>query len=228
RRGKANGAREVELQTNATRLADRQLCDTLAEAGVDIAFVSLHGATAEVSDTVTAAPGTFAKTVAGLDQLARSAIAVRINYVLCEPNRHQFPAFVDQVAQRWPQAAITVSFVGMSTDLVPRETWLVPRYRDVLPPLAEGLSRARRHGLEVGGFDSMCGLPLCLVPEDRRPFHALAELPKSYDGGEFLKPAPCARCVLQTRCFGLRRGYARMYGWDELRPITTLPSPADP
>src|SRR5690606_2237526 len=35
RRGKAAGAREVELQTNATRLADPALVESLAEAGVD-------------------------------------------------------------------------------------------------------------------------------------------------------------------------------------------------
>ncbi|MEX1368737.1 MAG: radical SAM protein [Nannocystaceae bacterium] len=223
RRAKAHGAREVELQTNATGLGDAARCRELARAGVDIAFVSLHGGTAEVSDGVTAAPGTFERTLAGVDQLCAAGIRVRLNFVLCQLNHHELPAFVDLVAQRWPAAAITLSFVGTSTDLVPREAWLVPRYRDVLPSLRQGLSLAREHGLEVGGFDSMCGLPLCLVPDDLRPFFRLAELPSGYDGGEFIQPAPCRGCVLQSRCFGLRRGYAQMYGWDELRPVTTPP-----
>ena len=227
RRGKAKGACEVELQTNATRLHDAALCRALADAGVDIAFVSLHGATAAVSDHVTAAPGTFARTLAGLDQLREVGLRTRINFVLCEPNRHELPAFVALVAARWPAAAITISFIGMSTDLVPRERWLVPRYRDVLPPLRQALALARAHGLELGGFDSMCGLPLCLVPDDPTPFLSLAELPPGGGDGEFVKPAPCAGCVLQSRCFGLRRGYAQMYGWDELRPVTTTSSPTD-
>ncbi|MCX4247254.1 radical SAM protein [Paraliomyxa miuraensis] len=228
RRGKAHGVHEVELQTNATRLSDPALCEALRDAGVDIAFVSLHGATAAVSDEVTAAPGTFVRTLAGLDRLRDTGIHTRINFVLCEQNRHEFPAFVSLVAERWPGAAITISFVGMSTDLVPRERWLVPRYRDVLPPLREGLARARTHGLEVGGFDSMCGLPLCLVPDDLQPFFSLAELPPGGGDGEFVKPAPCDGCVLQSRCFGLRRGYASMYGWDELRPVTAVPPPTVP
>lgn len=221
RRGKAHGACEVELQTNATRLHDAALCQALAEAGLDVAFVSLHGATAAVSDEVTAAPGTFVRTLAGLDQLREAGIRTRINFVLCELNRHELPAFVALVAERWPRAAITISFVGMSTDLVPREAWLVPRYRDVLPPLSQAMALARAHGLAVGGFDSMCGLPLCLVPGDRTAFLSLSTLPSGGDGGEFVKPAPCASCVLESRCFGLRRGYAQMYGWDELRPVTT-------
>jgi molybdenum cofactor biosynthesis enzyme MoaA len=236
RRGKAHGACEVELQTNATRLADAALCRALAEAGLDIAFVSLHGATAAVSDEVTAAPGTHQRTLAGLDQLRAAGIRTRINFVLCELNRRELPAFVGLVAERWPQAAITISFVGMSTDLVPREAWLVPRYRDVLPALAQAMALARARGLELGGFDSMCGLPLCLVPGDRSAFLSLSALPPGGDGGEFVKPAPCAGCVLESRCFGLRRGYAQMYGWDELQPVTTPlggpgapdPAPASP
>jgi hypothetical protein len=223
RRAKAGGAQEVELQTNATQLGDRSRCEALAEAGVDIAFVSLHGATAEVGDTVTDAPGTFDETCAGIDQLYAAGIGVRLNYVLCTPNYAEFPAFVELVGRRWPAAAITVSFVGMSTDLVPRRPDLVPRYRDVREPLAEGLRRAEALGVEVEGFDSMCGLPACLVPGDISRFFDLPEVPAGYDGGEFVHPAPCRTCVLKTRCFGLRRSYAEMYGDGELSPIVADP-----
>src|SRR5439155_16755168 len=54
------GAAAVELQTNGTRLAHARLATALAEAGLDGAMVSLHGATAAISDAVTGAPGTFA------------------------------------------------------------------------------------------------------------------------------------------------------------------------
>jgi molybdenum cofactor biosynthesis enzyme MoaA len=219
RRAKAAGVLEVELQTNAVRLAEPGLAHTLADAGVDVAFVSLHGATAEVSDAITEAPGTHRRTLEGIDRLRAAGIRVRVNFVLCTPNHHEFPAFVELVAQRWPGAAINCSFVAPSTDLVPRTASLVPRYRDVLPSLAAGLREATRLDVEVGGFDSMCGIPLCLVPTDLQPFFALAELPAGYDRGEFLKPAACRQCVLEPRCFGIRRGYAELYGAAELRPV---------
>ncbi len=223
RRAKAHGAREVELQTNATQLGGSGRAAALAEAGVDVAFVSLHGASAKVCDAVTDAPGTWVQSCAGLDALAKTDIHVRINFVLCTLNFHEFPAFVDLVAARWPRAAITVSFVGMSTDLVPRSAELVPRYRDVLGPLADGLARARAHGVVTEGFDSMCGLPACLVPQAVADFFDLAELPEGYDGGEFVRPPACGTCVLKTRCFGLRRSYAEMYGDEELTPVTADP-----
>jgi pyruvate-formate lyase-activating enzyme len=217
--GKAEGAREIELQTNATRLDDGRVAELVA-AGLDTAFVSLHGATAATSDAITDAPDTFVRTVAGLDALARAGVRTRINFVFCTRNVAEFPAFVDLVASRWPTAAITVSFVAASTDLVPRTPDLVPRYTDVMPALVDGLARARAHGLEVGGFDSMCGIPLCLVPGPLAQFFALAELGSDAAADEFTKPAACTTCALQTRCFGLRRGYAELHGASELRPVS--------
>lgn len=216
---KARGARSVALQTNAIRLADPELTRSLVEAGVEQAMVSLHGSTAEISDGITGAPGTFAATVRGLDELARTSVSLRINFVFCQANHLDFPRFVDLVASRWPSAGIVFSFVGSHTDVVPRTTTLIPRFTEVMPPLLTGLARARDAGLSVYGFDSMCGLPLCLVPEsEREGFSGFAVAP---DGGrgEFVKGNVCAGCAERHRCYGVRRGYAELYGTTELRAL---------
>ena len=225
RHARASGVGELELQTNATRLADETLAHALASAGVDRAFVSLHGLDAATSDAVTEAPGTFDATVAGLDTLATTSIELRINFVLCELNHRQFPAFVRMVAQRWPQASVNVSFVAPSTDLVPRTLALIPRYEDVLPFVAEGMREGEAHGVVVDGFESMCGIPLCLVPGDLQRFVPLAAADHGLSQEEFIKPDGCGACVLQTRCFGLRRGYAELYGTEALRPVLDRSDP---
>jgi MoaA/NifB/PqqE/SkfB family radical SAM enzyme len=228
RYAKEAGVAEVELQTNATRMANDDLAATLAEAGVDRAFVSLHGIDAETSDQVTEAPGTFVKTVAGVDALARTAIALRLNFVLCQLNYRQFPAFVRMVAERWPQADVNVSFVAPSTDLVPRTQSLIPRYEDVLPHVAEGMRVGEAKGVTVDGFESMCGIPLCLVPGDLQRFIPFSDAVHGASAEEFVKPAGCASCVLQTRCFGLRRGYAELYGTEALQPVLDRTPSTDP
>ena len=212
------GAREIELQTNATKLGDRALTEALVTAGLDVAFVSLHGSRAEISDVVTEAPGTFEKTVAGLDELHRTTLTVRINFVFCQANYRDFPAFVELVSTRWPRASITVSFVGPSTDLVPRSAKLIPRYSDIAPYLAQGLALARARNTEVIGFDSMCGVPLCLVPEEVRALYEQLQAAPD-DGGEFIKTETCKQCTMNTQCFGLRRGYAELYGTTELQAV---------
>jgi hypothetical protein len=144
---------------------------------------------------------------------------VRLNFVFCEANHAEFPDYVDLVARRWPRVGLSISFVASSTDLVPRTRALVPRYADVMPSLAEGVRRARAAGLHVHGFESMCGLPLCLVPDDLVDVAALAEIAPGADRGEFLTAEACQRCRARSKCFGLRRGYAELHGADELRPF---------
>jgi molybdenum cofactor biosynthesis enzyme MoaA len=217
RLGSRAGTLPLQLQTNAVRLDDDALVRTLVDAGLREAFVSLHAGTADVSDALTGAPGTFDRTLAGIDNLVRAGVDVTTNYVISEPNAAEFPRYVALVAERWPTSSINVSFVAPSTDVVPRE--LVPRYSAVLPHLAEGLRLAETAGVTVRGFESMCGVPLCLVPEEMRRHLDFADITDGADGGEFVQPTPCEKCSARTRCFGVRRGYAELHGIAELRPL---------
>ena len=212
------GVRGIALQTNAIRLADPTLAQSLADAGVEQAMVSLHGSTAEISDFITSAPGTFEQTVLGIDQLAKTPIHTRLNFVFCQGNYRDFPGVAKMVAERWPNAALVISFVGSHTDVVPRSELLIPKFSEILPYLSEGVATARQADVILYGFDSMCGLPLCLVPEGERGVFPEAGLPQD-DGGEFVKGEACATCSEGHRCYGIRTGYAELYGFDELRPF---------
>ena len=211
----------VSLQTNAIRLDDAELTRALVDAGVGEAFVSLHGCTADVSDAITEAPGTFVRTVRGIDNLAATRARLTLNFVLCEKNRGQIVDFVRFVAARWPSALVNVSFVAASTDIVPRDRALIPRYSDVLPLLADAVTEAARLGVKLLGFESMCGIPLCLVPASLDGI-ALAEIPAGFDRGEFLHADACRGCRYETTCFGIRRGYAELYGTSELRTVAPI------
>jgi hypothetical protein len=197
---------------------------------VDVAFVSLHGSTAAVSDAVTGAPGTFDATVRGIDRLVASQIRVRLNFVHCTLNTSDYPDYVRMVASRWPGVTLTVSVVAPSTDLVPLTRELVPRYSEVRPHLAEGITLAKSLGLPVTGFESMCAVPLCLVPVEVREYLLLPELASHATTGsgrqdgqtgndEFVKPRACEQCRVNRRCFGVRQRYAELYGTSELSPV---------
>jgi sulfatase maturation enzyme AslB (radical SAM superfamily) len=210
----------IELQTNAVLLDDAERVRDLEQAGVDEVFVSLHGASAAVSDAVTAAPGTFVRTLAGLDNLAASSMKLIINFVICRANQLELVPFVQLVAARWPRALVNVSFVAASTDVVPRDESLVPRYTEVIPALDAAISEAELSGVQIGGFQAMCGLPLCLVPERARP-RVTDVIPEGFDGGEFVKADACQRCDLRATCYGIRRSYVELYGSGELEPVVS-------
>jgi molybdenum cofactor biosynthesis enzyme MoaA len=212
------GALRICLQSNATRLTARMLHE-LAQAGLDCVTTSLHATTAALSDELTGAPGTFEQTCAGIDEVARSGLELSINFVLCQANFAQFPDFVELVHARWPGATLIVSFVALATDLVPLDRKLIPRYADVLPSLQTGIERARALGLTLTGFESMCGLPLCQLPPELVRAPTSPQAPLDGDGGEFIRSEGCRRCGVRDRCWGIRRGYAQLYGNGELHPI---------
>jgi pyruvate-formate lyase-activating enzyme len=211
----------IQLQTNAIRLDDAAFVRELVDAGLREAFVSLHGATAETSDAVTEAPGTFARTVVGLDNLMAAGVHVTLNFVVCGKNLHELVALVRLAATRWPGADLNISFVAPSTDLVPRDPALVPKYSEAGPVIAEAVALAGEIGVHITGFESMCGLPLCLVPGSIERYATLPDVPEGFDKGEFEKPAACTTCTLSKKCYGVRRGYAEMHGTSELQPLGT-------
>lgn len=208
----------VQLQTNAIRCASGSLANDLREWGLREVFVSMHAAHAPVSDAITGAPGTFDKTVSGIDRLVDSGIGVTLNFVLFRSNLGELEAWVRLAAKRWPGARLNLSFVAPATDLVPSDSETVPRYSEVLPAVDNAARVAAECGVVLGGFESMCGLPLCLVPESLAGTLQLAVVPPGLDRGEFEKVAACSSCSLRDSCFGIRRRYVELYGAGELRP----------
>ena len=73
------GFRTVQIQTNARRLRDETLLDTLIEAGISEYFVSIHAGTAELDAYLTRDPRSFEEMLAGVRNIrARGARSSRI------------------------------------------------------------------------------------------------------------------------------------------------------
>jgi len=210
----------VQLQTNAVRFAQGDHAEQLLSLGVKDVFVSLHAAHAPPSDAITGAEGTFDKTLAGVDRLARAGVEVTLNFVVFRSNLGELVPWVRLASSRWPGVRLNVSFVAPATDVVPLDEETVPRYAEALPVIAEAVRLAEELGVRLGGFESMCGLPLCLVPGELGSRLQLTEVPVGLERGEFVKPSACGACVLEKRCFGIRRRYVELYGAGELSPVT--------
>ncbi len=206
----------VELQTNAVLLDDPARVRALRDAGLGLAFVSLHGSCAEVSDRVTGAPGTWVRTVVGIDGLLAAGVPVAINFVLCGANHHDLPATVRLVAERWPSARFTLSYVAASTDLVPRDAETIPRYSDVARSLAAAVTLATTLTVEIAGLDSMCAMPLCTLPEGLLDWRSLADAAVPSDERLFVRAPACEGCAARSKCWGVRPVYAQLHGLSEL------------
>ncbi len=82
------------LITNGRRLKDKSYVETLEKAGLDFVQVTLESHKAEIHDKMTAAPGSWNETTAGIRNAVNSQIYVTTNTTL---SKHNAPKFLDTI-----------------------------------------------------------------------------------------------------------------------------------
>ena len=227
---KARAARfeRVRIQTHGMRLADADYCKALVDAGVNEYFVSVAGPSAASHDAITGVPGSFAKTLEGLERLDRlDGVATLTNTVVTELSYPLLDEVVDRLAhlRGLAQMEFWVYWPMRESD----DRNLVAPNTAVAPRLLSAIRRARAHGrsVEVKNF------PECLLGEESwalvnaqpQLFIDSAFWPEFMRNG-FYQCAYRERCA-STECLGLGTAYVRKFGDDSgiLRPIGLQPVP---
>jgi radical SAM protein with 4Fe4S-binding SPASM domain len=136
----------VKLLTNATMVTDA-IAERLAQAGVLEVSVSVYGTTAEVHDRVTEMPGSFHRTMAGIERLRAHGIRVALKAPLLAAN--------GQVA-RDVRALTQMQNMPCTLDLS-----IAPKTNGDAGPLALMLNKAQMVRLM-----SEPGLSEMLIPDD--------------------------------------------------------------
>jgi MoaA/NifB/PqqE/SkfB family radical SAM enzyme len=222
RRARAAGFEHVRIQTHGMHLAQPAYCDELVEAGVDEYFVSVAGPDAETHDAITTVPGSFEKTVRGLEILDGHERAITLTNTVVTSRSFRFlPAVVDRLAhlRRLVQMEFWVYWPMSESD----DKDLVAPHTAIAPYLREAIARARAlgRGVEVKNF------PECLLGDDHAAlmntqpqlFIDPAFWPEFMRNG-FYQCVYRDRCA-STECLGLSTAYIAKYGYEEraLRPI---------
>jgi len=89
----------VNLITNGVRLGEEaSYGQTLADAGLDSAQVSLEGGSAAVHDAITQHPGSWVRTTAAVRHLRAAKVHTHTNTTICGGNRAHLDELVDYVA----------------------------------------------------------------------------------------------------------------------------------
>ena len=220
------GYRDIELVTNGRRLAYPAYCRDLVAAGLTAVTISIHGDTPKVHDALTRTPGSFLQSVTGLRNMAALHAVVgrpRItaSTVLTRTNLRCIGAAVAMFA--------TAGASRVIVNHVEPEAEALTHFNAVVPRMTEAARALRRVTPPPGIEYKVEGLPLCLMP-GREEEAGDREVIYLWRGGRIVrvkatrrqtKGPPCARCTLSQRCDGVWIEYARRYGWDEFRPVTT-------
>jgi len=130
------GYRSINVTSNGRLLRDRGLTERLLTSGITHLLISLHGATAEVHEAATDAPGSFAETVAGIDHV----MALRPAHVETGMNVTIVRANVDHLM---PLTAFAVA-KGFSKINFQFTTPFGRAWEDVVPPLDEAANAVMR------------------------------------------------------------------------------------
>lgn len=222
------GFRAVQIQTNGRMLAYPGAVERLLAAGATELSPSLHGATAEVHDALTRAPGSFEQTVAGIRNAVAAGASLITNTVMTRGNLADVPAIVELLASLGVRQA-QLAFVHPVGTAMERFDEVVPRLPDVVAPLARARAIARAHGMRLVTE----AVPFCFLPgmadlavEDAIPPTTVIDLDGRAADYSTWRVAegkehgdPCARCSMRARCEGPWREYVERFGWNELRPL---------
>jgi hypothetical protein len=227
RHARALGITSLTLETNAIQCARGDLAVRLRAAGLTDAFVSLHSADAAVSDAITRAPGTHARTVKGVHALLDAGVAVKINAVMTQEGLAHLAGLPDFIHAEFGRHGNLLRKLMLSYPTDPYEQALIPA---IVPEpatlrrvLAQTLERAFAVGLVPEGLDGPCGPPLCAFGADAR-VTSLAPIPEALPFRQYL--AACAGCAVRDACFGCRTADVALYGAACAEPLARRPDAA--
>ncbi len=218
-RARGHGVREIELQTNALTLGNRELADRLVDAGLNQAVVSLHAVDPERYLAITGA-GTPEEVIAGVRNLLDRQVRVELNVVHNHDNLDHLAAVVDVVAARIPEAEVLFS-VTYIVDGLPRD-WdhVAVRYSEAVPHLVLAMQRARDAGL-ANRLTGRCGTPPCTWRGHLDALHTFKLLEMASDEPEagHAWVEACEGCSARRNCYGINQAYLARFGADEFQAL---------
>jgi MoaA/NifB/PqqE/SkfB family radical SAM enzyme len=223
------GFEHVRIQTHGMHLANAKYCEQLVAAGIDEYFVSITAADAATHDAITEVPGSFDKTMRGLENLdALDNIVTITNTVVTKRSYQQLPDLVRRLShlRRLVQMDLWNYWPMRETD----DKDLIVSHPQALPFLKEAIVLCRSFGraVEVKNF------PECLLGDLSDALNN--DQPKLFIDPrfwpEFMRNG-FAQCIHRERCgsrkcLGLNTAYVKKFGWQpgELTPLPPFSPPS--
>jgi MoaA/NifB/PqqE/SkfB family radical SAM enzyme len=214
----------VRIQTHGMRLADESYCRELVEAGVKEFFVSVTAGNESLHDQITRVPGSFAKTIRGLENLQRfKDVRSLTNTVVTAMSYVSLPEVVERLKgisnltqmhfwTYWPMSAKDDLELCVSH-----------------PQAAEYLKTAIELARSYGRFVEVKNFPQCLLGKyadalcnDQPELRIDPRFWTEFHRNGFHQCAYKSVCA-STQCLGLNTAYADRFGWHEdlLRPLSS-------
>lgn len=221
-RARQAGFEHVRIQTHGMRLADIRYCRTLIDAGVDEFFISLTADNAGTHDFITEVPGSFDKTLLGMQNLGGFSSVVQLtNTVVTRLSYESLPGVVELL--REIPNLVEMDFWNYWPMQEEGDPKLLVSHFAVQPFLRKAIRMARGYGRDV----ETKNFPHCLLGSeadalvnDQPELRIDPSFWTEFNRNGFHQCAFRDVCG-SKQCLGLNAAYVTQYGWheDALQPM---------
>ena len=220
------------LVTNARLLAYAKVVDRLMELGLEYVYMSLHGGTAKMHNSMVRAHG-FEDAFNAVKQLSGRGIDLTVNCVVTERNKEHLLPLVDLLLP-FDDIVLKFSMVQPKGAADKLFTAVIPKVSEVGARVWEAIDYGQKRSTGIKFAHD--GIPLCLLPGfeslyDDLKTHGFAAMTEVYepdfypvDSGDSAQTERCTDCALRGPCVGLFRKYKEAFGDEELQPVRGMRS----
>ncbi|MEA1945009.1 MAG: radical SAM protein [Euryarchaeota archaeon] len=225
---------DVRLLSNCIKFADFNFALQAVKAGMTGVATNFYGHNKETYEYLTQSKGTWKKLIKAVDNLFllknkyEYPLYIELKILVTKPIMIRIPELVEFISDRFPKPDLLGIFgASVQGSLRDNKEEISCRISEAAPYVKQSIEIARNHGQNIRVFD----IPPCVL-EDPEYFRYFNSLHNYYINGQFtpewnsknkkfdvINGPRCERCKFYGRCSGVRKEYAKEYGFDELKPI---------
>jgi hypothetical protein len=216
----------IQLQTNARTLRDKNLLNTLVTAGVNSFGISMHGYDAHTHEAFTNTEGSFYELVEALHNIRNFDIPVALNCVITKHNIHCLDKIFDFVARNNFADTLQYAFIHITGNAKTK----VGDYVSI-STAANAIKKVISDNMDMNLKVFTEAIPFCVMTNYEKN---IAELYNNdidvvvYDFHEKkyfrdnifkYKPSSCQKCLFNSICCGTWKEYFEIFGAQEFIPV---------
>ena len=227
----------IILTTNGANLSDFNLALELADAGVDIFSITLSGHNAKLHDYLTQTKGSFDRVFAGFKNLSclrddyGYRFDIQLKILVTKPIVRHMPQIIELISREFPKPyVIEITGIAIVSNAKRNINEIAIKLTDAAPYVRKTIDAGKQYGQTVKVMD----IPPCILKDpDYFKYYKAWDNPYQYDDvdeqyasvnleckePELVKGDLCRECIMYNKCTGVTQSYAKIFGFDELKPI---------
>lgn len=218
---------ELIVLSNGRRFANQKFAKEFSKIGKPRVVVPVFSDGPKTHDQITRRKGSFTETITGLKNLQDLGVPLSIKFIALKPNYKRAPGVMKLILELFPKQWTMFCGIQVEGEAFRDSEKVAERHSIVCKKIEKAVDLAEKNNY----FASIHMVPMCcLDPAYWRNYSVgtyqedvvapdSTEINKNIQMNFEEKPEVCKKCLLRKRCVWAWRGYAKVFGLDELTPV---------